>query len=109
VREGDPWSGAKIAELCFTFGRAISPHPEEGRQVRLEGSGVTSALWTLLRDPASLLLRMRFDTIAEKRPSRRTVFTHISSWGAVTPVGAKMGSRFISYAAADDPQRLLME
>jgi tRNA splicing endonuclease len=38
--------------------------------------------------------REPFET--EKRPSRRTVFTHISSRGAVTPVGAKMGSRFIS-------------
>ena len=33
---------------------------------------------------------------AKKRPSRSKAFTQISSRGAVTPVGAKMGSRFIS-------------
>ncbi len=34
------------------FSFITQPHPEEGRQVRLEGRGVSSALWNLLRDAA---------------------------------------------------------
>ena len=55
--------------------------------------GVFRMRWILLRDAASLLLKMRFDTFETKeRPSRSTAFTHISGRGAVTPVGARNGA-----------------